>query len=255
MHQTDLFKYGDMNLQTDAVIANQADICAFSEQTVGEHRVRFVTTDTRGTSLNRNLALAYAKADYVLFADDDMRFVDGYEQIVEDTLKQCPDADAIKFYAESTNPLRPMSYKRAAALKKTSVRNMMSAGIHALLVKRSFLTDHDLSFPENIGPGRKIYCGEDSVFLRKLLAKGAKIYESPELVAYVRQEESSWFRGYTEQHFVSCGYVYARTYGLLAPLVIVRRAVNTKKRKDCTSNMAETIRLMLQGFRMGRKDR
>ena len=35
MHQSDITKYHEMNLQTDAVIANQADRCGYDEYSVG----------------------------------------------------------------------------------------------------------------------------------------------------------------------------------------------------------------------------
>ena len=56
MHQTDISKYCEMNLQTDAIIANQADFCGFEEIRKNDNTIRFVTTDTRGVSLNRSIA-------------------------------------------------------------------------------------------------------------------------------------------------------------------------------------------------------
>lgn len=255
MHQSDIAKYREMNLQTDAVIANQADACAYEELEVDTKRVRFVTTDTRGVSTNRNIAITYSSADIIVFADDDQIFIDGYEKIIADTFEAHPDADAIKFYCESTTPDRPLSYKRPDSMQKASKRALMSAGVPCLAIKRSFLLDNNIFFDVNLGPGAKNYCGEDSVFLSNLLKRKCIIYLSPELLAFVNQGESSWFVGYDDKFFTSTGFVYARLYGVLAPLVILRRAKNTKKRKNCTASYASMVSLMMRGFRQGYKQR
>ena len=111
MFQKDTSKYESMNLQTDAIIANQSDDCFYIEERKGDSTVKMVTTNTRGVSRNRNMALAYATAEYVMFADDDQVMVDNYEKVIEDEFRKCPNADAIKFYCESTNKDRPMSFR------------------------------------------------------------------------------------------------------------------------------------------------
>ena len=253
MHASDNSKYRDMNIQTDAVIANQANVCDFHEGEINGKRVRLVTTDTRGVSVNRNIAITYSSADIVMFADDDQIFAEGYEKIVLDEFEKCPNADAIKFFVQSTNPERPLSYKRSDSLKRATKKNVMSAGVHCLAVKRDFLIQNNVFFDAGMGPGRKIYCGEDSVFINLLLKRGAVIYHSPELVCYVKQEDSSWFKGYTEQYFISCGYIYGRIYGMLAPLACVRRALRLKKLPNCDWKMARMLGLMFSGVKSGRK--
>lgn len=251
MHQKDFSKYNDMNLQTDAVIANQADYCGFEETEIDGKRVRFVTTDTRGASVNRNIAITYSTADIVVFSDDDQQFVDGYEELIINEFQNHPDADVIKFYCESSNPERPFSYKKPQFFCRATKRNIMSAGVHCLAVKRECLIKNNIFFNVSIGPGNEIYSGEDSVFLNDMITNKVSIYLSPALLSYVSQGESSWFKGYDEQFFTSCGYVYACIYGLLAPLVIIRRAIKTRKRKKCTTNIITMIKLMLKGFLRG----
>lgn len=253
MHQTDISKYTEMNLQTDAVIANQTSECAFFQNIVNGKTVRLISTDTTGASLNRNIALTYSKGDILIFADDDQVFVDGYEQIIENAFNENPDADAIKFYCESTNLERPLSYKGVKEITKASKRKIMSAGVHALAVRKAFLEKNDIWFDNRIGPGREIYCGEDSVFLNDLLKNKARIYLSPVLLSYVKQQESSWFNGYTEQYCLSVGYIYSSIYGVLAPLVAIRRALKTTKRRHCNLTFKQLFLTMLKGIRKHRK--
>lgn len=253
MHQSDISKYSDMNLQTDAVIANQADICAFEETEINGNKVRFVTTDTRGTSLNRNIALTYSRGDIVVFSDDDQVFVDGYAQIIEEAFAETPDADAIKFYCESTNKERPLSYKSVKEVTKASKKKLMSAGVPGLAVRTKFLEKNNIWFDNRMGPGREIYCGEDSVFLNQLFKNKAKFYLSPKLLSYVNQGESSWFKGYDEQFCISVGYIYYIIYGGLAPFAAFRRAFRLSKNKNCSLNVTQIFFAMIKGIKMHRK--
>lgn len=74
MHQTGFEKFSEMNLQTDAVIANQTDKNEYLETVVDNCSVKLVSTDSRGLSRNRNIALSHANqnADFIIFSDDDL---------------------------------------------------------------------------------------------------------------------------------------------------------------------------------------
>lgn len=251
MFEKDMSKYESMNLQTDAIIANQSDECFFVEEKRGESRVRMITTNTRGASRNRNIAIMYSSGDLLIFADDDQILVDGYAQIVEDEFKKCPNADAIKFYCESTNEKRPLSFKRPIKLHKASKKELMSAGVHCLAIRKEYLHKNNISFQLNMGPGENIICGEDTAFFRDLLKCGAKIYVTPTFLSYIDQGESSWFKGYTEKYFVSVGYVYSRTYGSIARLAILRRAYRLSGKTDYT--FQQMVKLMNSGMKQQRE--
>ena len=72
MHQTDFSLIDKMNIQSDAVFANQAQSCGYEEREINGNKVRMVTTNHRGVGRNRNLATLYAQGDILLFSDDDV---------------------------------------------------------------------------------------------------------------------------------------------------------------------------------------
>lgn len=253
MRQTDFSKVTEMNIQTDVLIANQDARCAYEERDFGAFMARMVTTDTVGASLNRDLAIFYARGDVVIFADDDQIFTDDYAAAVREAFSEHPDADAVKFYCESRNPERPFSYQRPECTKMAGRWSLTSAGVHAFAVKRSFLLDNGLLFDVRVGPGRYIYCGEDSQFLNDLRRAGARIYLSDKLISYAKQDGSSWFEGYTERYFISAGYTYQKLYGLLAPLAALRRVIKTRRRPDCNAPFRSAFTAALKGIRMGRE--
>ena len=84
MHCNDLSIYKRMNLQTDAIIANQCDNDEVLCEVIDNHNVKMVSTNTRGVSLNRNIAINHSTADYILFSDDDLIFNNGYEKEIND---------------------------------------------------------------------------------------------------------------------------------------------------------------------------
>ncbi len=252
MHQKDFSNVLKMNLQTDVVIANQADANEKNEIMHNGHRFLMITTDTRGASLNRNIGISNSTADIIVFSDDDQTFVDGYETIILDGFERYPDADVIKFYCESTNPQKPLSYKNPGCWKKAVCKDMTSSGAPGIAVKREFLEKNNIRFNESIGPGNEICCGEDSEFIVELFKHKASVYLSPELISYVGQTESTWFKGFNEQYFISVGYVYATIYGALACLVALRRCiVMRKKTKDFSS--FQMYKLMFKGIIKQRK--
>lgn len=253
MFQTDDSKYEEMNLQTDAIIANQCDVNGFSERKSGNGKdVQLISTNTRGLSRNRNIAMAHSTADIIIFLDDDMVLFDGYGEIVEQEFISHPEAEVIKFFCPSSNPDRPLAYKQPTKFHKASKRELMSGGVIGVAVKRSCLDRVHLWFNNDMGPGTQIFCGEDSVFMSELINKKVKFYLSPIQIGFVKQEDSSWFRGYNEKYYLSTGYVYKCIYKGLALLAIIRRAWKMRG-DDKVNGFFKKIELMMEGVRLCKK--
>ena len=251
MHQSDTSKYENMNLQSDAVIANQADAFFLLEEDKNGHIIKMVTTKTRGVSINRNIALMHSSSDaeYVMFADDDQEFVEGYEKIIEDELQKCPDADALKFYCQSKN--RPLSFVRPRKLKRVNRSRVMSTGAPCMVFRRSFLIENSLYFQSNLGPGAEIFCGEDSVFFCDFFKAKGKMYVSPILLSYVDQGNSSWYEGITERYLEAIGYIYSRIYRRIAMLAIYRRVFKLKGKTN-KFTFAQMVSIMRKGMKKQR---
>ena len=253
MYAADFSKVEAMDLRdVDVVIANQTDRCAYEEKDFPERNVHavMVSTNTRGAGLNRNIALSYAAGDILLFADDDMFFPKGSTAEIIKEFSDHPQADVIKFYCEGLDSAHPLSFKRPASFQKAKLRTLMSAGAPAVAVRREKLEKHDILFPTGIGPGRYYYCGEDSVFLKRMIQSKMQVYLSPVLAAYVNNaaEDSTWFNGYDAHYFETVGYVYAKLYGRLAPLVALRRALKSAKEPEISYSRKEMYGMMARGI-------
>lgn len=231
MHQTDISKFHDMNLQTDAVIANQADSDGFEEMTENGSRIRFVTKSERGTSKNRNTAIdnAFPDCDYLMFSDDDLTFYEGYEDVVVKAFEQCPDAEAVKFNVNCISK-RKISMKPIKTFHKATRREVTSFGLWAMAVKTSVLKKTALKFNEFFGPGTPNYCGEDSIFLQEMFKKGIKFYLSPEYIADIDQDVSSWFDGDLKHFSTVCGMLIDETYPWISFPLVFRSAFKSRRR-------------------------
>lgn len=234
MCQSDFSKYSQMNLQTDAILANQTVDNNYSEIKVNGSCVKMVSSDSRGVSRNRNIALAHSsqKVDLLVFSDDDLVFNDGYEQVILEEFERHPEAEAIKFNLHDLSSVRKIGMQRIERFEKATRRNMSSSGVCGLVVKRDVLIRHNLHFNENFGPGTKNFCGEDTIFLMEMLDKKVKFYRSPVDVAGIDQTESTWNEGHNERYFSTLGMVIGTIYPKASYLIVIRSAFKAYRRKD-----------------------
>ena len=124
MHQEDDSLYKEMNLQTDAILANQCDDYFYKTYFQEDgNKVELISTSDRGVGKNRNKALMNASGKYLLCSDQDMIYVDGYEKIVTDAFKDCQKADMIIFNLEYWNRATPR--KQVAKLKRVPLWRCM----------------------------------------------------------------------------------------------------------------------------------
>lgn len=234
MHQTDFSKYPQMNLQTDAVIANQTDKNDYCEAQIKGNTAKLISTDTRGTSRNRNIAMAHMsqQAEYIMFSDDDLVFNEGYEQLILQEFEKHPEAEAIKFNIHNLSLSRKISMRPIQRFEKATRRNMSSSGVCGLALKTEVIKKNNLHFHEDFGPGCEKYCGEDTIFLMQLIEKKVRFYRSPIDIAGVDLTESTWFQGHNERYFITQGRVLHEVFPLASYLLVIRSTYRAWKRKD-----------------------
>lgn len=250
MHQSDFGKYTQMNLQTDAVIANQTDKNEYAEAEINGNTVKLISTDSRGLSRNRNIALAHANQEsvFIMFSDDDLVFNDGYEQMVLDEFEKHPEAEAIKFNIHDLSKTRKISMRRIERFEKATRRNMSSSGVCGIVIKRNVLRKHNLHFHENFGAGTENFCGEDTIFLMEMLGKKVRFYRSPVDIAGIDQTVSSWFQGHNARYFTTCGMMLGTIYPVLSYLLVIRSAWKAYRRKTSRMGYFEILACYYRGI-------
>jgi len=248
MNQTDDSLYKEMNLQTDAILANQCDRFAYESFCERDGScVELISSADRGVGKNRNKALLYAKGKYLLCADQDMIYVDGYQRIVEDAFCRCPDADIIVFNLKYRNRFTP-GRKENNTYRRIHIWNCMRYGTARVAMRKSAVDKACLSFSTLYGGGAKYSAGEDSLFIREAFRKGLKMYAAPAVIAEVKQEQSSWFCGYTDKFFIDKGVLIANAFPIMKHLLVYYFAYGLKDVSDAY-DFRKICTLMRQGFR------
>ena len=205
MHQQDHSLLAKMNIQSDAIVGNQCDRNEIESFEWNGHRVTYLSFAERGVGLNRNNSLMRADGDICLFADDDMRYCDGYVETVLRAFEEHPDADVIIFYLIEKTPTRAVIQKPA----RVSYLNFLRYGTARVAFRNEAVRQQGIYFNQCFGGGTPHCHGEDNLFLAACLQKGLKVYAVPyELAELTEERASSWNNGYDEKYLRDQGVLY-----------------------------------------------
>lgn len=205
MYQKDHSLPKKMNIGSDAIIGNQCDRDSVERFEWNGHRITYLNFNERGVGLNRNNALMRADGDIVLFADDDMVYVDGYPEIVTKAFEDNPRADVIVFNLAEQGSQR----KEIQKISRVGYLNFLRYGTARVAARLEAIRANGIYFNQCYGGGTERCHGEDNLFLASCLDRGLKIYAVPETVATLTNERpSSWNRGYDEKYVRDQGALY-----------------------------------------------
>ena len=218
MNQKDTFLAEKMNLSCDVVIANQCGRWDYTEKNVDNRTVRMISSDTIGVGLNRNLAMQIAKADILLFADDDATYYDDTPESVVDAFRKLPDADVILFGLDYTRN-GEIYERRRCKTERAYLWNSMKYGACRMAVRRSSIQSKNIWFTTLFGGGCIYGCGEDSIFLRNCFRSGLKVYTYSHVLGTCAKDQSSWFTGFNEKYFFDKGAMLACAFPKIKHLI------------------------------------
>lgn len=247
MHQTDFQLLRTMNLQSDVLIANQADTFAYAEQTIdGVHTARMVTTPFRGVGRNRSTALFCATGDLCALSDEDVTWEDGYPAAIEYAFMEVPTADVLVFNLDYVGP-SSRTGKRNHRVERLRLWNALSYGAPRVVFKRDSVIRANVWFSPLFGAGAQHSLGEESLFLAECLRKGLRVFSYPVALASTNTGSSTWFEGYTEKYFRDKGAFFCSMSRRGAKLLCVRDALRHAKRYGSAAPSRQVVRLMLRG--------
>lgn len=251
MYQTDFAKVESMNLSSDAIIANQADINKYDEKEYPFGVVKMITTPQRGVGKNRNTALDLADGDIILLADDDIRYVDNYSKPILEAFEKTPEADAIIFNIITIGDSTQRRHNNE--IKRIRLYNALNYGAVRIAIKRDKLEKTGIHFNLNFGGGALFSAGEDTLFIFEMVKKGLKIYTSPIVIAEVDQTSSTWFTGYNHKYFYDKGALFCALFGKLAYVYAaqdyIRHRDEYKKSQLSSKEALVEIKKGIKGYR------
>jgi len=246
MNQSDHNLLDKMNIQSEAIIINQCDSYKFEEFEYKGYGIQFLSFKEKGIGLSRNNALMRAHSDICVFADDDEVFVNNYKDIIIGEFRKNQKADILVFNVPSTNLQRPTylitNYSRVRWF------NALRYGAVKIAVRTESIRKSNVYFSLIFGGGAKYSSGEDSLFIAECLRKGLKMYANPNVIGYVKQEQSSWYEGYTDKYFKDLGSFYGCLSGKWAKLLCLQFAIRHRNLFKRDMPLLRAVKLMQAGI-------
>ena len=244
MGQKDHSLLDRMNIQSDAIIANQCERNEIEDFSYKGYKIRYLSFSEKGVGLNRNNALMRATADICVLADDDLVFIDGYVGKVEKAFKDNPNAQVIIFNLIEDELERYVIKKQF----RVSYRNFMRFGAARIAFRTKEITKCGITFNLHFGGGATYGAGEDTLFLYDCLRNNLNIVAVPESIARLTKiRDSTWFTGYNDKYFLDKGALFAaitkRWYWVLCLQYSIRRRCLFREHKT----WKEAYRLMIKG--------
>lgn len=234
-----------MNISSDAIIINQCSQFELQKLVKGERNISIYSFSERGVGLSRNNALIHASEDILLFADDDLVYNNTYETQIIREFEEHPDADMIFFNVPSLNCKRPSFMVKK--FSRVHWFNCLRYGTIRIAVKRLSIHSRNITFSLLFGGGAYYGSGEDTLFIHECLKKGLKIYTSPEIIGYVEQKTSSWFRGYNEKYFYDKGALFYSISPLLFRLYCLQYCIRKYSIYSSDIKFGNAYRCMMAG--------
>lgn len=193
-----------MNIQTEALIGSQCGMESVYQFEHNGKNIHVIATATRGVGINRNEVLLRTDADICVLADDDMTFLDGYEDTARCWFDKLPQADILIFNLQEEKPRR----YRNTSVRKVGLMNYARYGAARLAFRRERVLFAGVMFHNMFGGGCEFSCGEDTLFLHECLKKGLRIMAVPATLAKIHDGDSTWFDGYSDKYFFDKGVLF-----------------------------------------------
>jgi GT2 family glycosyltransferase len=202
------------------------------EGALSDPRVRLVRTPTRGLSQARNIAIASARSEAILFTDDDCRvradWVAKAWALLEDDPKTAVAFGAVRPPAGTPDGVVMSAFEptRDEVFEGTYPHPMQPWGVGANMLIRRRVFETVGGFDPVLGAGGRIGAGEDTDFLLRALGAGYRVRKTPAFeVLHLGVRTGKAAAKLFVVYAVGAGAAYAKNLRLRTPgvpLLVVR---------------------------------
>ncbi len=168
--------------------------------------VRVINVFEKGLSKSRNLAIANARGKIALIADDDLVFLEGFEQKIAKGFNHFPDATAIKFITVSFSGV-PFRKYPAVALRHLSALQRLNSSSIEMAFNIDKLRESGRKFNEHFGLGSTFPLGEEPILLNELYHAGWQVSHYPEAIVSHSEENNSNNISLSENYRIRGAYI------------------------------------------------
>jgi len=252
MHKKDASIATTSNVRNDAVIINQCDReetveTVLTDSTGGTHHVKLVSTQERGLSRSRNMAIAHATADICLIADDDEVFENDAAESIIKAYESHPEADLITFDIKGRHSTKTGLTHKAGRIGYLGALHISSVQI---TFRRKRIVEKGIRFDPEMGSGTGHGCGEETKFLFDCLKKKLTIVHVPiPIASLTATTDSQWFQGWTPRFFVERGWATARYLGKpIATVYACYYAIVKRNKFKADISVGKALANMMKGI-------
>ncbi len=162
---------------------------------------QYVVSNSSGVAKNRNIGLQYINKDIIVLSDDDVKYLDGFEEKVLEVHNQYCDYDIIVFKI-ITPENKPFTYYPDKVVPY-KIKDIGRVSLIEVTIKSDSIKQLQLKFDEDFGLGAQFASCEETIFLYDCISRGGKVLFYPEYIVehpavssgYIMNDEYSYIRG------------------------------------------------------------
>src|SRR5699024_3056041 len=218
---------------------------------INKGSLTFINVKDRGISNSRNLSLNFSDSDISVIADDDLVYEDNFGSVIRSAYEHFNDADVIVFQVPrvgKNSNIRAKNYSKKA--RQLNYLTSMKVSAVEITFRTKSIKNNNIKFNPNIGAGTDFIMGEENQFLFDCLRAGLKIIYLPYKIATVNVSESTWFRGYNRDYFISTGAKFYNMSKKFYPLLILQFAIRKRQLYSERFNFNDVVRFMNLGVKL-----
>jgi hypothetical protein len=178
--------------------------------------VRVINSLEKGLSKSRNLAITNAIHKIGVITDDDVVFVEGFDDKICKGFNRFPHAAAVKFITTTFEGIPFRKYPVKPLARLTAMQRLNSSSIEIALnievVKKS-----GLLFDERFGLGSIFPLGEEPIFINELHREGYQVCFEPEVIVTHKEIKDSDSISLAENYRIRGAYL-KKIFGSIFPL-------------------------------------
>ncbi len=167
--------------------------------------VRVINSFESGLPASRNLLLENAGGTYCLFADDDIRYEEGFEHTILEAFVGTPEADIITFMMTGVDGKLHREYPEIKWHNKKTVSFPSSV---VIAFRKASVLKASLRFDPHFGLGTEFGIADEYIFLRQALNAGLKIAFEPKVILSHPQPSSGMRHGSDEIIYARAALFY-----------------------------------------------
>ena len=154
--------------------------------------IRVLNSYEKGLSKSRNLALKNAKGDICLLADDDIKYVENFDNIIKNAFNKNKNFDVLTFMMSDFEGKLAKKYNLQ---KQHNYKSLVKANSVTIAFKNHKVIETKIKFDTNFGLGSIFEIAEEFIWLRSLYKANLKIGFIPKVIVQHPYESSGRFGG------------------------------------------------------------